>query len=243
MASDNYFRINLLAYFFKNYFIIPIAIIKNIHLLCISKHFFMNMENQSLQDIRDIKNIMERSTRFISLSGWSGVAAGICALAGSWIATKSIAKYVHEKSITYEELIVRFLVIAGCVFVAAFIFAFIFTYLRSKKNNVPMWGITTYRMLINLAIPLIAGGFFVIRILQMEHYFLIAPVCLSFYGLALINASKYTLGEIKYLGYCELILGIANLWIPGYGLIFWAAGFGLLHIIYGVIMWWKYERV
>jgi hypothetical protein len=77
----------------------------------------------------------------------------------------------------------------------------------------------------------------------MDHIFLIAPTCLLFYGLALINASRYTLGEIRYLGCCELILGIISLWVPGYGLIFWAAGFGVLHIIYGIIMWWKYERV
>lgn len=203
----------------------------------------MNEQQQSLQELHHIKQMMERSSRFISLSGLSGISAGLLALTGAWFALKKISIYAHEKSITYETLVTQLVFIAGAVLVTAFIAAFIFTSIRSKKDGVSIWGTTTYRLLGNLAVPLVAGAFFELRILQMNHIFLIAPTCLLFYGLALINASKYTLGEIRYLGYCELILGIINLWVLGYGLIFWAAGFGILHIIYGIIMWWKYERV
>ncbi len=203
----------------------------------------MNEQQQSLQELHHIKQMMERSSRFISLSGLSGVSAGLLALLGAWFAVKKISLYVHEKGIDYDRLVAQLISIAAFVLIVAFVVAFIFTYLRSKKEGVAIWGATTNRLLLNLAVPLIAGGFFVLRILQMNHIFLIAPTCLIFYGLALINASKYTLGEIRYLGYCELILGIINLWVPGYGLIFWAFGFGCLHIIYGIIMWWKYERV
>ncbi len=94
----------------------------------------------------------------------------------------------------------------------------------------------------NTLVPMVVGGIVVLRMLDLKYYLLIAPCCLLFYGLALVNGSKYTLGEVRYLGYCEIILGVFNLWIPGYGLIFWATGFGLLHIIYGTMMWWKYER-
>ena len=203
----------------------------------------MNEQQQSLQELHHIKQMMERSSRFISLSGLSGISAGLFALLGAWFAVKRISMYAHGKVIDYETLLLQLIIIAALVLIAAFAAAFIFTYLRSRRNGVSIWGTTTYRVLINLAIPLIAGAFFVTRMVQMDHIFLIAPTCLLFYGLALINASKYTLGEIRYLGYCELILGIINLWTPGYGLIFWAAGFGVLHIIYGIIMWWKYERV
>ena len=203
----------------------------------------MNEQQQSLQELHHIKQMMERSSRFISLSGLSGISAGVVALLGAWFAVQRISMYAHEKNIDYNTLVTQLIVIAVLVLAAAFVAAFIFTYLRSKKEGVSLWGATTNRLLTNLAIPLVAGGFFVLRIVQMDHVFLIAPACLLFYGLALVNASRYTLGEIRYLGYCELILGIINLWIPGYGLIFWAAGFGVLHIIYGIIMWRKYERV
>jgi hypothetical protein len=98
------------------------------------------------------------------------------------------------------------------------------------------------RLTWNTLLPMIVGGLFLLRGMQLNEYRLVAPGCLIFYGLALVNASKYTLGEIRYLGYGQLALGIINLWQLSYGLYFWAAGFGLLHIIYGIVMWYRYER-
>ncbi len=202
----------------------------------------MDVQSRNLAELRHIKNMMERSSRFISLSGFSGISAGICALIGAWLAVQSIAVYVHEKTITADQLVAKLVLIAGSIFIAALICAFIFTYIRTRKQGIPMWSATTYRMLANLSIPLIAGGFFVLRLIVLKEYQLVAPACLIFYGLALTSVAKYTLGEIRYLGYFELLLGIVNLWIPGYSIIFWSIGFGVLHIIYGYIMWWKYER-
>lgn len=105
-----------------------------------------------------------------------------------------------------------------------------------------MWGAATIRLFWNTVIPLTVGAIFIIRLMQLGEYQLVAPGCLIFYGLALVNASKYTLGEIRYLGFGQLALGIMNLWSIGFGLYFWAMGFGILHIIYGIVMWYKYER-
>jgi hypothetical protein len=105
-----------------------------------------------------------------------------------------------------------------------------------------MWNNTAKRLLWNTLVPLLVGGLVVLKLVETKGYLLIAPMCLIFYGLALVNGSKYTLGEVKYLGYGQLLLGIVNLWEPGYGLEFWALGFGVLHILYGMVMWWKYER-
>jgi len=206
------------------------------------KVLFMNEQQLSLQELHHIKQMMERSSRFISLSGLSGVSAGLLALLGAWVAVTRISLFAHGHGMTYETLVAQLVSIAAVVVVTSCFTAFLFTYIRTKKEGIPIWGGTTSRLLVNLGIPLAGGGFFVLRMLQMKHVFLIAPACLLFYGLALVNASKYTLGEIRYLGYCEMILGIVNLWVPGYGLVFWAAGFGALHVIYGTIMWWKYER-
>jgi len=192
---------------------------------------------------------MERSSRFISLSGLSGIAAGVCALIGAWFASQKIHCWVKGDcqlsnliSTGGRPLLNELFWIATLTFVAAFVLAFLFTFLRSKKTGTPMWGNTTVRLLWNTAVPLMAGAVFLFRMLQLEQFDLIAPGCLIFYGLALINGSKYTLGEVKYLGYGILLLGIVNLWFVGYGLHFWALGFGVLHIVYGVVMWNKYER-
>ncbi|HKP32902.1 MAG TPA: hypothetical protein VJT83_09250 [Chitinophagaceae bacterium] len=210
----------------------------------------MNEKNQQIETtLHDIKSIMERSSRFISLSGWSGISAGICALAGAWYTSTKVEcwkrgdcqfnRLVDDYGVDLSSTLLR---IGVVTFVAALVFSFLFTWIRSAKNNVPIWGHTARRLMINVMIPLIVGGLFIYRMMQLEYYSLIAPACLLFYGLALVNASKYTLGEVRYLGYGQLILGILNLWLTGYGLYFWAAGFGVLHIIYGFVMWWKYEK-
>ena len=93
-----------------------------------------------------------------------------------------------------------------------------------------------------MSVPLLAGAGFILAMLRYDDWSYVSSACLIFYGLALINASKYTLTDIRYLGYCEIVLGLVNMFYIGYGLYFWAAGFGLLHIIYGAVMWWKYER-
>jgi hypothetical protein len=215
----------------------------------------MDTRQRSLQELQQIKQMMERSSKFISLSGLSGIAAGICALTGAWFAGVKIALYKNEHGVTLNsdsgpyvfkngsnDLIAELLIIALITFVTAFISAFLFTWLRSKKTGAPLWGTTTLRLFWNTSIPMAAGGLFLLRSLQLNDYSLVAPGCLIFYGLALVNASKYTLGEIRYLGYAQIILGVVNLWFIGYGLYFWAAGFGLMHIIYGMLMWYKYER-
>lgn len=206
----------------------------------------MNIENESLQELRHIKKMMERSTKFSSVSGFSAIAAGLCALAGIWTAVQEIAvwKLRHNDNTKEfsDELATRLFITAAITFAAASVTAFIFIYLRSKRLGVPVLGMSARRVIINIAIPLFAGGLFIFRLATSGTFELIAPACLIFYGLALVNASKYTLSEIKYLGYTEITIGIINLWILSYGLIFWGIGFGLVHIIYGIITWWKYER-
>jgi hypothetical protein len=209
----------------------------------------MMEKNEHLDSLRDIKQMMERSSRFISLSGLSGIAAGACALAASAYTWQLMASrralgedYRQVAYNTGSELKQELLLIGAITFFAALIMAFVFTYLRSQKTGVPVWGTTAKRLLWNTAIPLLVGGIVVIRLVQEGLAGLIAPACLLFYGLALINGSKYTLHEVRWLGYSQLILGIINLWMIGYGLILWTLGFGVLHIIYGAVMWWKYEK-
>ena len=203
----------------------------------------MNQQEQSLKALQDIRQIMDRSNRFISLSGWSGVAAGICAIIGAFCAHHYIDLYqLPNAGLSAYELERILMLIAVLTFAAAFALSFGFTFIRSRKEGIPVWGAIAKRLLFNTMVPLLVGGLVAYRLLELEQYGLIAPLCLLFYGLALINGSKYTLGEIKYLGYFLLVLGSFCLWIPGYGLYFWTLGFGVLHIIYGAVMWWKYER-
>jgi hypothetical protein len=222
-----------------------------IHFTLYSKVLFMDSGNEPARALNEIKQMMERNSRFVSLSGWSGIAAGICALVAAWVAGKKLDGYEgggtaiaapYPGDGNFLQLQRELLLLALITFITAFFFAFLYTYLRSRKAGVPIWGFTARRVMINVAVPMIIGGLLIWRMADFGLYGLVAPACLLFYGLALINASKFTLSEVRYLGYFQLLLGVINLWVLGYGLYFWAAGFGVLHIIYGLLMWNKYER-
>jgi hypothetical protein len=213
-------------------------------------------QTQILETMQDIKKMMERNNRFISLSGWSGISAGLCALIGAWMADRMIHQHMvpdgfydsmrrggrYVDRMKFEQIEIQLLLLAMGVFIAAALSAFTFTYIRSKKDGIGILGSSARRLTYNTILPIVAGAFIVLRMLDLGLYGMIAPVCLIVYGLGLVNGSKYTLGEVRYLGYGQIILGIINLWMVGFGLYFWAFGFGVLHIVYGAIMWWKYEQ-
>lgn len=204
----------------------------------------MNQKHQ--EDLSHIRSMMERSSRFISLSGLSGVFAGLSALIGGLYVFQlfeaSEINYFDGKDKAFSAALVSELFFSGIIIlVFALTFGIIFTIRKSKKYNLPVWTSATKSMLFNLAIPLAVGGVFCLALLYHKIYVLVAPTTLLFYGLALINAEKYTFSDIKYLGYCQLILGCFSLFYLGYGLVFWILGFGVLHILYGLVMFKKYK--
>ncbi len=206
----------------------------------------MTEQKEHLQAITDIRSMMERSSRCISLSGLSGVFSGIFALIGAYCAYLVMGSFYEDyRNISYLDslsMTISFLEIAGGVLIASLLVGTLLTIRNSKRKGIKVWDNSAKRLLINLGIPLVAGGLFCLVLLYHGIIGLVAPATLIFYGLALLNASKYTFNDIRYLGIMEIILGLAASLFIGYGLIFWAIGFGVLHIIYGTVMYFKYER-
>ena len=208
----------------------------------------MEDKNQHLDTLSEIRSMMEKSTKFISLSGLSGIFAGIFALIGSVVAYYYLISISENHYFSllggdvYIEFYLFFFLNASFVLLSSIAFGSYFTIRKAKKNNQKIWDATSKRLLINLMLPLGTGGIFCVIMFYHGVIGLIAPATLIFYGLALINASKYTLNDIRYLGICEIVLGLLASIFIGYGLIFWALGFGVLHIVYGFVMYFKYEK-
>jgi hypothetical protein len=208
--------------------------------------------NEHLEALTEIRSMMERSSRFISLSGLSGVFAGIYALIGAGAAycylhlgfsSSNYYEYAYSSDgSSKKDFFTFFFTDAGLVLFASILTGYILTSRKAKKAGQKIVDKTALRLAINLFIPLIAGGVFCLSLLSHKQVGLIAPCMLLFYGLALINASKYTLDDIRYLGLCQVGLGLLSSYFIGYGLLFWALGFGVLHIVYGISMYNKYER-
>ena len=210
------------------------------------------MENEKyLQDLSEIKNMMKRSSRFISLSGLAGVFAGCYAIIGAVIAKMLLAENASVYNETYDsvatgninsDLTSELFLVAAAVLILAIGTAIFLTTRKARKNDQKIWDSTSKRLVINFFAPLVAGGVFCLVLLQYGLIGLIAPSMLIFYGLALIHASKYTFDDLKGLGYANVILGLIATQFIGYGLYFWAIGFGLFHIVYGIWMYNKYDR-
>jgi len=207
----------------------------------------MNDQNQYLSDISAIKNMMERSSRFISLSGLSGIFAGTYALIGAGLVFNKMyalneSGYYRVYDGSYPEDLMYMVFIALAVLVLAIGTGIYFTTKQAKKHNLKIWDVASKRLIINLLIPLSAGGIICLMLIKGHYWGLVAPATLIFYGLSLVNASHFTLRDIRYLGISEILLGLIACFNMGYGLMFWAVGFGVLHIIYGALMYFKYER-
>ncbi|WP_424494200.1 hypothetical protein [Salinimicrobium sp. GXAS 041] len=206
----------------------------------------MKTEQEYINDLSEIRSMMERSTKFLSLSGFSGVMAGIYALLGAiviyWLFNLDfIITTNYAVTIPAEDLLPIILIAVSVLLLAVGTAAFL-SYKKARRNNEKVWNPVAKKLALNMAIPLFTGGIFILIFISKGLFAFVAPLTLIFYGLALINASKFTFGELRSLGIAQIILGLISAYFPALGLLFWAIGFGLMHIAYGIYMHLKYEK-
>jgi hypothetical protein len=206
----------------------------------------MNFDHQddASKALHDMRQAMERSARIISLSGWSGIWAGIVALVGAYIAHQwlqrpgyeNVGITLHAGTDHFDSFTTNFIFLGIAIFTVALAGVLFITSRRAARQGKKVWNPASRIMLVQMFFPLFAGSVFVFMFIYYGIGIFVAAACLVFYGLALISASRHTLSDIRYLGMLQVALGCTALFFPGYGLIFWALGFGLLHILYGAIM-------
>lgn len=194
-----------------------------------------------LKDLSEIKDLMNKSSRFISLSGLSGILAGTYALIGAaiayWLVTTSEKGYLTIDGQIFKICVLILLLVA----LFSITTGIYLTTKKAKKNGAKVWNSTSRRLVVNFSIPLVVGGLYILTILNQQKYGQVGALMLIFYGLSLVNASKYSIGDIRYLGYIQLVLGLISAMLPGYGFWFWVIGFGFMHIIYGTWMHFKFD--
>jgi hypothetical protein len=207
----------------------------------------MKEEQDYIRDITEMRSLMERSTKFLSLSGLAGVMAGVYALTGAFVAYKLF--YFNAEETAYNTTrpvgdpdFLKVIFLAVVILILALGTAVFLSGKKASKRGESLWNPTSRRLLINMAVPLVAGGLLILILISKGLIGLMAPFTLLFYGLALYNASKFTYEEVRTLGLIQIGLGLAGSYFVEYGLLFWALGFGVFHIIYGIYMHYRYER-
>ena len=204
-------------------------------------------EKEAIETLNDIRDIMERSTRFLSLSGWSAILVGAYACAATAVAFRILGEpgsyHVQPDHVNTLHKLLAVSATALGVLVLSLATAFAFSYRKCKRSgDKPLFTAATKRFLWSFFLPLLVGGVFCVSLLLHGHYGLTSSVMLLFYGLALVNASKYTYSNTRYLGYAEILLGLADSFAADYALLFWCAGFGVCHILYGLFFRLRIER-
>ncbi|HXH99740.1 MAG TPA: hypothetical protein VNI52_05705 [Sphingobacteriaceae bacterium] len=204
-------------------------------------------ENDIYSELSSIRNLMERSTKFISLSGLSGILAGIYALIGAFIGYKLV--YNENSGLLFRDFNVNdptvlwpLFAVASGVLILSLATGIWLTIRQAQKKGENYWNPVSKRLLMSMAVPLITGGLFILILILRGHYGIISSSSLIFYGLALVSCSQFTFSDVKWLGFCEIVLGLLAALLPGYGIVFWIIGFGILHILYGSIMHFKYNQ-
>jgi hypothetical protein len=212
-----------------------------------------------LAQLAEIRSMMERSSRFISLSGLSGVGAGVVALAGAafghwylrsqygsaaegYAGPSGFVRLMEGSPEARLSTLPFLLALALGIITLAGLVAVYFTQRRSRHDGRSLWDPVVRRLFWSMAVPLVAGGLFCLQLYLRGAAGLVVPAMLLFYGLALLNASKYTLPEIRLLGISLLGVGLVATLFPDWAFVFFAIGFGFCHIGYGLLMYNRYER-
>ncbi|MDR2233250.1 MAG: hypothetical protein LBE56_09025 [Tannerella sp.] len=207
------------------------------------------MDNKEvLSTLSDIRNMMEKSSRILSLSGMSAVVVGVFAGLAAVVAHVilgggSLAAWLPRFDYCPVCKVQMLVLLAGFLILVCMATAYLFARRKAKRKNQRFaFDLTARRLLWNFFMPLAAGGVLCVSFLWQQQYDLLSAIMLIFYGLALINLSNYTYSNTRYLGYAQLLLGLADSFVPGHSLLFWTAGFGLFHIVYGIYFYLKFDR-
>lgn len=216
------------------------------------KYSKMDKQQEQLEAIKDIRNMMERSSKFVSLSGMAGVIVGcFVILAVTLLCNQLDISIIHstyyieaisKKDVSGHSYLTVLMTYALVMLIVSFLTGMFMAMRRARKLGIPVWDAATKRMFINLMIPLVTGGILCLIMLYHQQIAFMAPLTLIFYGLALVNASKYTIDHIRMLGLMEILLGLIGCLMLDYSLLIWTLGFGVLHIFYGITFYLKFEK-
>ncbi len=198
-------------------------------------------ERDYLEDLAEIRTMMQRSSKFLSLSGWAGIMAGIYALVGAYIAY-TLYNFRPNDILYQAPNFGSVLLLASIILIISIVTAMILSRQRAQRKGQSAWNATSRRMLLSMAAPLVVGGLLLLILISLDLTAFLAPVSLIFYGLALFNAGHFTFREVQMLGVLQALLGLLAVIFVSYSVLIWAIGFGLMNMIYGIYIHLKYER-
>lgn len=202
----------------------------------------MNNKNY-LEDISQIKNLMAESSKFLVFTtGLSGFFSGLFAILGMiyiYVLADGDVNDIEQLTVNYRSTVAVVLII---ILALSTLVTVIFTRRNAKSQGQNPWNPIAKKMVFNFYTVGVLGAVYLLILFFQEKYDTIVELMLVFYGMALLNGSKYTFDQVKLLAYIQIALGLACSFFDSYDFWFWVAGFGLVNLIYGGIMYFGYGK-
>ena len=145
--------------------------------------------NKAIESVNEIKELMERSSKFVSLSGMTAVLAGVYALAGAYVAGQLLRSEDNREGL---------IMVASLVLIVSVVTACILSWYKAKKMRQKLFSKLTCRIAWNFSLPLLTGGLFCIALLLREHYGLVSSVMLLSSIISFFHTVNKTTFHIKY---------------------------------------------
>lgn len=188
----------------------------------------VNIGDRAIDNVRYIREMMERSASFTAVPGYGGMLMG---------STAVVAAYIASQQVYLRDWLIVWLTEA---FLAAAI-GFLGMWQKSKIAGGSLFSAPARKFAFGVAAPLISGVAITLGLWRYEHYEVMAPVWMLCYGAAVVTGGAFSVRTVPVMGWIFIAFGAAAFALPAvYGNYMMGASFGLVHIIFGAIIARRY---
>ena len=188
----------------------------------------VNISNRAEENLQFIRETMERSTSFTAVPGYGGMLMGATAIAAAVVAS-------------YQVYLVNSLAIWLGEAALAFAIGLLAMWQKSKLAGQSLFSTPAKKFAFGFTPPLLAGVIITLGLWRNEHYYVLAPVCIICYGVAVICGGAFSARVVPVMGWCFMAVGTAAFLLPSsYGNLMMGLSFGALHMIFGAVIARKY---
>jgi len=188
----------------------------------------IHLSDHAIENLRFIRETMERSTHFTAVPGYGGMLMGVTAL---------VAAYIASTQIYLRDWLLTWIVEASL----AFSIGLLAMWQKSKIAGTSLVSVPAKKFAFGFTPALICGSVITLGLWRYEHYEVMAPVWMLLYGASVVTGGAFSVRVVPVMGWFFIALGAAAFALPAaYGNILMGASFGLLHIIFGAIIAKRY---
>lgn len=187
-----------------------------------------SLHGRAMDNLEFIRETMERSTAFTAVPGYGGIFMGVTAIAAAYIA--------FTQPTIWQWMTVW--LVEGAL---GFLIGLFAMWQKSKMAGTSLASTPAKKMILSFLPPMVCGVIITLGLWRLEHFEVLVPVWLLLYGAAVVTGGSYSVRAVPVMGWCFIALGGIAFLLPTRAAdLMMALGFGLLHIIFGIVIARRY---